>query len=104
MSDWRSGYLNYPSLITLPSPASVQLAPEGRFGGRFYGNLRYIQYLHDRYGEEMLEAYASPHYAPGRLKELAWDREYAGKWLDAAVFGAAIVNGCKLEKTLFSSF
>jgi DUF1680 family protein len=70
--------------ITLPSPASVQLSPTSRFGERFHGNISYIQYLHERYGEEMLEAYASRHYSPGKLLERVWDGEYAGKWLDAA--------------------
>ena len=70
--------------ITLPSPASVQLHPEGRLGERFQGNINYVRYQHDYYGEEMLEAFATRHYSPGKLLERVWDGEYAGKWLDAA--------------------
>ncbi len=45
------------------------LSPESRFGERFQSNISYIQYIHERYGEEMLEAYASRHYPPGKLLE-----------------------------------
>jgi len=71
--------------VKLPSPGSVHLQPESRLGARLRGNIDYVRHLHDRYGEEMLEAYTARHYAPGKLLELVWDREYAGKWLDAAV-------------------
>ena len=71
--------------VRVPSPGSVHLQPESRLGARFRGNIDYVRYLHERYGEEMLEAYTVRHYAPGKLLELVWDREYAGKWLDAAV-------------------
>jgi len=70
--------------ITLPSPASVKLDPNGRFDSRFQGNINYVRYQHDYYGEEMLEAFATRHYSPGKLLERVWDGEYAGKWLDAA--------------------
>lgn len=70
--------------VELPAPGSVQLRPESRLGVRFRGNIGYVRYLHDHYGAEMREAYSARHHAPGKLLELAWDREYAGKWLDAA--------------------
>ena len=37
--------------VALPSPASVQLDPEGRLGERFQGNINYVRYQHDYYGE-----------------------------------------------------
>ena len=89
--------------ITLPSPASVQLGPESRFGERFQGNISYIQYLHDRYGEEMLEAYATRHYSPGKLLERVWDGEYAGKWLDAAT-RTAVTTGDETLLTKVDNF
>jgi len=70
--------------VTLPSPASVKLGPDGRFDSRFQGNINYLRYQHDYYGQEMLEAFATRHYSPGKLLERVWDGEYAGKWLDAA--------------------
>jgi DUF1680 family protein len=70
--------------VTLPSPASVTLDPHGRFYSRYHGNINYVRYQHDYYSEEMLEAFATRHYSPGKLLERAWDGEYAGKWLDAA--------------------
>ncbi len=70
--------------VTLPSPASVQLGPKGRLGERFQGNINYLRYQHDHYGEFMLESFATRHYSPGKLLERVWDGEYAGKWLDAA--------------------
>jgi DUF1680 family protein len=70
--------------VMLPSPASVHLDPNGRFDLRFRGNIDYLRYQHDYYGKEMLEAFASRHYSPGKLLERMWDGEYAGKWLDAA--------------------
>ncbi|MHC4266149.1 MAG: beta-L-arabinofuranosidase domain-containing protein, partial [Planctomycetota bacterium] len=70
--------------VTIPSPASVQLEPDGRLGGRFQGNVNYLDYQHEHYGEFMLESFASRHYSPGKLLERIWDGEYAGKWLDAA--------------------
>lgn len=75
--------------VTLPQPASVYLDLESRLGERFHGNINFIRYLHDQYGEEMLEAFATRHYAPGGFMELVWDREYGGKWLDAAIRTAA---------------
>jgi hypothetical protein len=75
--------------ITLPSPASVQLDPGGRLGKRYQGNISFIRFLHDQYGQEMLEAFKTRHYAPGKSLELIWDREYGGKWLDAAARVAA---------------
>ncbi len=72
------------SAVTLPSPASVHLDPEGRFNSRFQGNIKYVCHLHEIYGEWMLEAFATRRYSPGKLLERVWDGEYAGKWLDAA--------------------
>ena len=68
--------------VALPSPASVKLGPDGRFDSRFQGNINYLRYQHDYYGQEMLEAFAMRHYSPGKLLERVWDGEYAGKWLD----------------------
>ena len=70
--------------VTLSSPASVQIDPNGRFDARFKGNIKYLRYQFNHYGKEMLEAFASRHYSPGKLLERMWDGEYAGKWLDAA--------------------
>jgi uncharacterized protein len=70
--------------VTLPLPGSVHLDPQSRLGVRYYGNINYIRHLHEAYGEEMLDAFATRHYSPGKLLERAWDGEYAGKWLDAA--------------------
>lgn len=70
--------------VEVVSPADVQLTPGGRFYSRFHGNIRYVQFQHDHYGEEMLAAFASRNYSPGKLLERMWDGEYAGKWLDAA--------------------
>lgn len=70
--------------VTFPSPTSVKLDPDGRFHSRFRGNVNYLRYQHDYYGQDMLEAFASRHYSPGKLLERVWDGEYAGKWLDAA--------------------
>jgi DUF1680 family protein len=67
-----------------PSPASVKLGSNGRFDSRFKGNINYLRYQHDYYGEAMVEAFATRHYSPGKLLERVWDGEYAGKWLDAA--------------------
>jgi DUF1680 family protein len=72
------------AVITLPSPASVKIDPGGRFYERFQGNINYVHYQYEQYGEEMLDAFASRHYSPGKLLERMWDGEYAGKWLDAA--------------------
>jgi len=70
--------------VAFPSPASVKLGPEGRFDERFKGNINYLRYQHEYYGDFMLESFATRHYRPGRLLERVWDGEYAGKWLDAA--------------------
>jgi DUF1680 family protein len=70
--------------VMVASPAEVQLLPGGRFYSRYRGNMRYVQFQLDHYGEEMLDAFASRHYSPGKLLERVWDGEYAGKWLDAA--------------------
>jgi DUF1680 family protein len=75
--------------VTLPLSASVQLDPEGRLGHRFHGNVNYLRHLHDHDGEAMIRAFDERHYAPGKFLELIWDREYAGKWLDAATRTAA---------------
>jgi DUF1680 family protein len=78
--------------VTLPPPASVYLDPNSRLGRRYEGNIDYLRYVHDRYGEEMIEAYDVRHYAPNKFLELVWDREYGGKWLDAAT-RAAVHSG-----------
>lgn len=78
--------------VTLPSPAFVQLGSEGRLGPRYKGNVNYVRYQHDHYGEFMLESFATRHYAPGKLLERVWDGEYAGKWLDAATRIAVNTN------------
>jgi DUF1680 family protein len=70
--------------VKFPSPATVHLETGGRFVQRFQGNSNYLHFLYDNYGQEMVEAFASRHYAPGKLLERMWDGEYAGKWLDAA--------------------
>ncbi|MHC4912251.1 MAG: beta-L-arabinofuranosidase domain-containing protein [Planctomycetota bacterium] len=75
--------------VTLPSPASVKLGPDGRFDARFQGNINYLRYQHDYYGQDMLEAFVTRHYSPGKLLERVWDGEYAGKWLDASTRTAA---------------
>jgi hypothetical protein len=76
------------SSVTILSTASVHLEPNGRFYSRYQGNVNYLRYQLEYYGEEMLEAFASRHYSPGKLLERMWDGEYAGKWLDAATRSA----------------
>jgi DUF1680 family protein len=89
--------------VALPSPASVQLDPEGRLGERFQGNINYLRYLHDHDGKAMLEAYDVRHYAPKKFLELIWDREYAGKWLDAAT-RTAVSTGNDAQLTMVDAF
>lgn len=89
--------------VVLPSPASVQLDPEGRLGERFQGNINYLRYQHDYYGEEMLEAFATRHYSPGKLLERVWDGEYAGKWLDAAT-RTAVNTGDDAQLAMVDAF
>lgn len=84
--------------VSYPSPASVHLEPGGRFDRRFKGNSNYLHYLYDIYGKEMVEAFASRHYAPGKLLERMWDGEYAGKWLDAATRTAVNTSDKSLLK------
>jgi DUF1680 family protein len=72
------------SAVTFLSPGSVHLNPNGRFYSRYQGNINYLLYQYEYYGEEMLEAFAARNYYPGKLLERMWDGEYAGKWLDAA--------------------
>lgn len=71
--------------ITLSSLTSVHLKSNSRFYSRYQGNIDYLRYQYDHYGDFMLQAFASRHYSPGKLLERMWDGEYAGKWLDAAV-------------------
>ena len=78
--------LNNP--ITIPLPNEVRLLRGGRFMQRYDGNINYLKHMHDHFGEFMLGAFASRHYAPGKLLERIWDGEYAGKWLDAATHAA----------------
>ncbi|MHC4325376.1 MAG: beta-L-arabinofuranosidase domain-containing protein [Planctomycetota bacterium] len=89
--------------VTLPSPAVVKLNPEGRFGSRFQGNINYVRYQHDHYGQEMLEAFAARHYSPGKLLERMWDGEYAGKWLDAAT-RTAVNTGNDTQLAMVDAF
>ncbi len=89
--------------VTLPPPGSVYLDPEGRLGKRFHGNINYVRYQHDHYGEEMLEAFATRHYSPGKLLERMWDGEYAGKWLDAAT-RTAVNTGDDAQLTMVDAF
>lgn len=89
--------------ITLPSPGSVQLDPEGRLGKRFQGNINYVRYQYDHYGEFMLEAFATRHYSPGKLLERVWDGEYAGKWLDAAT-RTAVNTGDEAQLRMVDAF
>jgi DUF1680 family protein len=91
------------AVVTLPSPASVQLDVDGRLGERFQGNINYLRYLHDHDGKAMLEAYDTRHYAPGKFLELIWDREYAGKWLDAAT-RTAVSTGDDTQLTMVDDF
>jgi hypothetical protein len=72
------------SSVTILSPVSAHLEPNGRFYARYQGNINYLRYQLEYYGDEMLEAFAERHYSPGKLLERMWDGEYAGKWLDAA--------------------
>lgn len=74
--------------VEIPSPANVHLAPGGRFYSRYQGNISYLQYQHDHFAPFMLGAFASRQYNPGKLLERVWDREYAGKWIDAATRSA----------------
>ena len=89
--------------ITLPSPASVQLDPEGRLGERFGGNINYVRYQHDHYGEFMVESFATRHYSPGKQLERVWDGEYAGKWLDAAT-RTAVNTGDDAQLAMVDAF
>ena len=73
------------SNIHFPSPDLINLGKEGRFYQRFLGNIEYLKYLYEHYGQEMIDAYRTRNYSPGKLLERMWDGEYAGKWLDAAV-------------------
>ena len=89
--------------VVLPSPASVKLGANGRFDSRFQGNINYLRYQHDHYGEFMLEAFASRHYSPGELLERVWDGEYAGKWLDAAT-RTAVNTGDDTQLAMVDAF
>jgi DUF1680 family protein len=89
--------------VTLPSPASVQLGSNGRFYSRYQGNINYVRFQYDYYGEEMLEAFATRHYSPGKLLERVWDGEYAGKWLDAAT-RTAVSTGDDAQLAMVDAF
>ena len=89
--------------VAIPSPASVQLDPKGRLGERFEGNINYLRYQHDHYGEFMLESFATRHYSPGKLLERVWDGEYAGKWLDAAT-RTAVSTGNDTQLAMVDAF
>jgi len=89
--------------VTLPSPASVQLDPEGRLGARYQCNVNYLRYQHDHYGEFMLESFVTRHYSPGKQLERIWDGEYAGKWLDAAT-RTAVNTGDDAQLAMVDAF
>ena len=89
--------------VAIASPASVKLGPNGRFDSRFQGNINYLRYQHDYYGQEMLEAFATRHYSPGKLLERVWDGEYAGKWLDAAT-RTAVNTGNNAQLAMVDAF
>lgn len=89
--------------MTIPSPASVHLGSEGRLGKRFQGNIKYVRFQYDHYGDFMLDAFASRHYSPGKLLERVWDGEYAGKWLDAAT-RIAVNTGDSAQLAMVDSF
>jgi len=91
------------SAVIMPAPDQVQLHKGGRFHDRYQGNWNYLQYLHEHYGQEMLEAFASRHYSPGKLLERMWDGEYAGKWLDAAV-RVAVNSGDQAKLSMVDAF
>jgi DUF1680 family protein len=91
------------SAVAIPSPASVQLGPEGRLGERYEGNINYLHYQHDHYGEFMLESFATRHYSPGSQLERIWDGEYAGKWLDAAT-RTAVNSGNDAQLAMVDAF
>jgi DUF1680 family protein len=91
------------SAVSLPSPGSVKLDPEGRLGERFEGNINYLRYQHDHYGEFMIESFATRHYSPGKLLERVWDGEYAGKWLDAAT-RTAVNSGDDAQLAMVDTF
>lgn len=82
--------------VELPSPQSVYLDPTSRLGERFHGNINFLHERYDNYGEKMINAFAERHYAPGGFLEDVWDREYGGKWLDAAVRVGANTNDFSL--------
>ena len=86
--------------VKLLSPNAVHLNPGGRFYSRYQGNVKYLHYQYDTYGEEMLSAFAERHYAPGKLLERIWDGEYAGKWLDAATRTAVNIGDADLLKKI----
>lgn len=91
------------SAVVIPSPADVHLDAGGRFESRYMGNISYLQYQYDHFGPFMLEAFASRHYAPGKLLERMWDGEYAGKWIDAAT-RTAVNTGDEVQLDLVDSF
>ena len=62
--------------------------------------MNYVRYQHDYFGGEMLDAFAVRLYSPGKLLERVWDREYAGKWLDASVLTAANLGHAELREKL----
>ena len=78
------------------SPDLVKLDKKGRFFDRYSGNINYLKYLYEHYGEEMIDAYAARNYSPGKLLERMWDGEYAGKWLDAAIRSGVNTNDNEL--------
>jgi DUF1680 family protein len=82
--------------VILPSPKSVSLDASGRLGERFYGNIDFLHERYDNYGEMMINAFAERKYVPGYFLELVWEREYGGKWLDAAVRAGINTNDFSL--------
>jgi hypothetical protein len=59
--------------VTILSPADVQLKSGVRFFSRYQGNVKYLLFQHEVFGQEMIYAFASRHYSPGKLLERMWD-------------------------------
>ena len=84
------------AVVVLPSPESVSMDASGRLGERFFGNIDFLHERYDNYGEMMINAFFERKYAPGNFLELVWEREYGGKWLDAAVRAGINTNDISL--------
>jgi len=82
--------------VILPSPKSVSMNISGRLGERFYGNIDFLHERYDNFGEMMINAFFERKYSPGGFLEFVWEREYGGKWLDAAVRAGINTNDFSL--------